>query len=82
MTRRKIPGIILLIILLWITVFAVDWLTVTSFAHPPIFCVRDTENSHYTGLGYSYDAYTHPVNGEFEYRLVIFGSEAVSTFTN
>lgn len=82
LTRKKAFKIVLLILLLWITLFTVDWLTVVFFDHSPIFCIENTDESQYTGLGYSYVVYPHPINGEFEYCLSIFGLEVNSTFTN
>ncbi|MBP1548219.1 MAG: hypothetical protein J6A37_16670 [Oscillospiraceae bacterium] len=82
MTRKRIFKIVAIVVLLWFAIFVIDWITVNSFDYPPVFCIKDTNETHYNGLGYSYDAYPHPVNGEFEYCLYIFGNEVISTFTN
>ncbi len=82
MARKRILKIVLAILLLWIAIFAVDLLAVASFDHEPVFCVESKNESHYTGLGYSYDAYSHPTGGQFEYSLSVFGIEVISTFTN
>jgi len=80
--RRKALKTILIVLLLWLSIFFVDWFTVSCFDHAPIFCVKDDEWNHYTGVGYSYDAYHHPINGRFEYCLYVFGIDIKSTFTN
>ena len=79
--RRKVLKIILGIFLLWLAIFTVDWFSVSCFDHSPIFCVENGRG-HYSGLGYSYDAYSHPISGEFEYCFYVFGGSMKSTFTN
>jgi len=79
--KRKALKIILGVLLLWIGIFSVDWVTVSCFDHSPIFCVKN-DVGHFSGLGYSYDAYTHPISGEFQYCLYLFGVSAISTFTD
>ncbi len=80
--RSRIIKVLLVVLVLWIGFFSVDLITVTRFDHNPIFCIKKPEKSHFTGLGYSYDAYLHPITGEFEYCLYIFGQTAKSTFTD
>lgn len=80
--RKRVLKIILGVLLLWIAIFSVDWVTVSCFDHSPIFCVKDGESGHFTGLGYSYDAYPHPISGEFQYCLYVFGVSTISTFTD
>lgn len=82
MLEKKAVKIIAVVLLVWITIFIVDWFTVACFDHSPIFCIENKDDSHYTGLGYSYDAYPHPINGDYEYCLYIFRFETISTFTN
>ena len=80
--RKRVLKIILGVLLLWIAIFTVDWVTVSCFDHSPIFCVKGGDGSRFRGLGYSYDAYPHPISGEFEYCLYVFGISTKSTFTN
>ena len=80
--RKRVLKIILGVLLLWIAIFSVDWVTVACFDRAPIFCVKDGESGHFTGLGYSYDAYPHPISGEFQYCLYVFGVSTISTFTD
>ena len=80
--RRKALKIILGVSLLWSAIFTADWVTVSCFDHSPVFCVKDGESSHFSGLGYSYDAYPHPISGEFQYCLYVFGVATKSTFIN
>ncbi len=82
MARKRILKAILIIILLWLAVFVVDLLAVASFDHEPVFCFESKNDSHYVGLGYSFDCCSHPVSGQFEYSLSVFGAEITSTFTN
>jgi len=79
---RKVSKIILIVMLLWVSIFAVDWFTVSCLGYPPIFCVKDDDRDHFSGVGYSYDAYHHPISGKFEYCLYVFDFVAASTFTN
>ncbi len=82
MLKRKTLKIILGVLLLWGGIFTVDWVTVACFDRAPIFCVKDSESGHFSGLGYSYNAYPHPISGEFEYCLYVFGDSTISTFTD
>lgn len=79
---KKVIRIVIIVLIIWIVIFAVDFITVTCFDRSPIFCIRNDDNGRYSGLGYSYDAYAHPINGEYQYCLYIFGCETISTFTN
>ena len=51
MARRKAAKIIVVVLLVWITIFIVDWFTVACFDHSPIFCIENKDDSHYIGLG-------------------------------
>lgn len=82
MARKRIFKIMAVVLLLWLVIFVSDWIAVNNFDHPPIFCIKHTNETYYYGLGYSYDAYPHPVSEEFEYCLYIFGNVVKSTFTN
>lgn len=79
---KKVIKIAVIVLLLWIVIFAADFMTVACFGCSPIFCIRNDENKRYSGLGYSYVAYAHPITGEYQYCLYIFGCETISTFTN
>ena len=82
MLRRIVQKVILGVLLLWLAIFSVDFVTVSCFDHAPICCVKDDDRNHFRGLGYSYDAYPHPISGGFEYCLYVFGISTKSTFTN
>ncbi len=79
-TKRVVIGIVI-VLLLWCALFAVDYTAVTVLDCPPVFCM-ESHGHHYNGLGYSYDAYKHPLNGEFQYSLNIFGINVKSTITD
>ncbi len=75
--------VLIAILFLWVSAFIADWVTVDRLNHTPIFCVDTMGDSHhYKGLGYSFDAYTHPITGKLEYCLRVFGIEIVSNFTD
>lgn len=78
---KKVIKIAVIVLLLWIVIFTVDFITVACFNYSPIFCIKN-EETHFSGLGYSYVAYPHPISGEYQFCLYIFGFETVSTFTN
>lgn len=78
---KKIIFIMVLIILLWISMFAVDLYMVYSES-TPIFCISDEDKGHYAGLCYSYDVYKHPITEKNEYCMYLFGIELKSNFTN
>ena len=80
--RRKALKIIPGVLLLWIAVFTADWVAVSCFDRAPIFCVRNDDGGHYSGVGYSYDMYPHPISGEYQYCLYVFGVSTISTFTD
>ena len=79
---KRIFIIVGIVIFLWLAVFAVDCIAVAGFGCPPIFCVKNTDEARYCGLGYSYVVSPHPVSGKTEYCMYIFGNEVRSTFTN
>ena len=83
MKRKRTVIIILILLLIWGGIAAADRVAVDTLGHTPVFCIRSgKEKAHFTGLGYSYDAYVHPVTGKLEYCLYIFGKPVRSTFTN
>ncbi len=82
LTRKKVFKIVGIILLLWLAVSVTDWIAVTGFSRPPIFCIKASSQSHYYGLGYSYSAYAHPITGDFEYSMYVFGNLVKSTVTN
>ena len=66
-------------LLLWAVVWLTDFICVVS-GNYPVFCVRD--ESCFSGLGYSYEVYPHPIMGEREFALYAFGQPVFSNFTN
>ena len=80
--RKTLRRIVPAVMLLWLAVFFMDWIAVAWFERPPFFCIPNREETHYTGLGYAYDAYLHPVSGRFEYCQYVFGFDTVCTMTN
>ncbi|MDO5558943.1 MAG: hypothetical protein Q4F95_05035 [Oscillospiraceae bacterium] len=77
---KKITVIILIVILLWLVMFIVDYLRVVS-EKAPVFCVQ-TKDGCYTGAGYSYEMYPHIITGKKEYSLSFFGRIIKSNYTN
>ena len=83
MARKKVIKILIIMLILWLGVFVVDWFTVAFLGHTPIFCIKSKDDeTHFSGLGYAYDAYPHPISGKFEYCQYVFGFVTRSTFTN
>lgn len=87
--RDKHPGkhkaflIVILILAVWLTAFCADAYAVGIKGRAPLFCVETKKGScHYVGLGYSYDAYGHPLTKEYQYALYLFGKMVKCTFTN
>lgn len=81
--KKKILFIVLAVIIVWISLLVVDNLRVAKYEQNPLFCIEtDNGSNHYAGLGYSFDIYSHPITGEFQYGLNIFGISVKSTFTN
>ena len=79
---KKILKIGIIVIALWIVIFAVDWFAVTAMERAPLFCVGNRERNHFVGLGYSYDVGFNSLSGKYEYCQYIFGIATDSTFTN
>lgn len=81
---KKVLIIIFAVLALWGCLLGFDWYRVTvSDAHTPVFSIRfNPEKHHYTGLGYSFDVYDHPVTGYSEYAFYLFGNLVTSTFTD
>ena len=68
MKKRKariLVFILLFFIAAWFTFFIVDTKRVSD-EKEPLFCIETSEN-HFTGLGYSFDIYPHPITGKSEY---------------
>lgn len=82
MVRKRIIRIAGLALLLWLGAFALDCFAVSCLHRSPVFCVQHQEETHFSGLGYSFDAYAHPISGAYEYVIYVFGCELTSTMTN
>lgn len=82
MTRKRAAKIVLAVPALWLLIFLADYVTVRGAGRAPVFCIADEKASHYTGLGYSYDAGFNSFSGQYEYCLYLFGHAVRSTFTN
>ena len=82
MIRKRIIRIAGLALLLWLGAFALDCFAVSCLHRSPVFCVQHQEKTHFSGLGYSFDAYAHPISGAYEYVIYVFGCELTSTMTN
>lgn len=82
MIRKRIIRIAGLALLLWLGAFALDCFAVSCLHRSPVFCVHHQEETHFSGLGYSFDAYAHPISGAYEYVIYVFGCELTSTMTN
>lgn len=79
---KKVVKIVIIVIVLWIVIFAVDWFAVTAMERVPVFCIGNREGNHFVGLGYSYDCGVNSLSGKFEYCQYIFGIATKATFTN
>lgn len=82
MIRKRIIRIAGLALLLWLGAFALDCFAVSYLHRSPVFCVQHQEETHFSGLGYSFDAYSHPISGAYEYVIYVFGCALTSTMTN
>lgn len=82
MIRKRIIRIAGLALLLWLGAFALDCFAVSCLHRSLVFCVQHQEETHFSGLGYSFDAYAHPISGAYEYVIYVFGCELTSTMTN
>ena len=82
MIRKRIIRIAGLALLLWLGAFALDCFAVSCLHRSPVFCVQHQEETHFSGLGYSFDAYAHPISGAYEYVIYVCGCERTSTMTN
>lgn len=82
MIRKRIIRIAGLALLLWLGAFALDYFAVSCLHRSPVFCVQHQEGTHFSGLGYSFDAYAHPISGAYEYVIYVFGCALTSTMTN
>ena len=82
MIRKRIIRIAGLALLLWLGAFALDCFAVSCLHRSPVFCVQHQEETHFSGLGYSFDAYAHPISGAHAYVIYVFGCELTSTMTN
>lgn len=82
MIRKRIIRIAGLALLLWLGAFALDCFAVSCLHRSPVFCVQHQEETHFSGLGYSFDAYAHPISGAYAYVIYVLGCELTSTMTN
>lgn len=80
--RKRIIRIAGLALLLWLGAFALDCFAVSCLHRSPVFCVQHQEETHFSGFGYSFDAYAHPISGAYEYVIYVFGCALTSTMTN
>ena len=81
--KHKAFFVILIVAVLWLAVFCIDGCAVGIKGRAPIFCMETSKGKgHYVGLGYSYDAYEHPITNEWQYALYVFGKMVKCTFTN
>ena len=64
---------------LWAAAFCTDYARVLQ-EKAPVFCVRT--GATYTGAGYSFETASHPVTGQAENALYIFGGYVTGHFTN
>lgn len=80
--RKRIIRIAGLVLLLWLGAFALDCFAVSCLHRSPVFCVQHHEKTHFSGLGYSFDAYAHPISGAYAYVIYVFGCALTSTMTN
>lgn len=86
--KRKIVYSVFAVILLWICAGIIDFLRVHN-QEKPIFCIQaqrfkdeNHSSSHYTGLGYSFDTYKHPITGNIEFIFYLFSVEVDNNMTN
>ncbi len=78
--KKKAIIIILSTLTAWLSVFVVDYVRVLS-EQSPIFCI-EMQECHYTGLGYAFDQYPHPITGKTEFVMYLFGKMAWNNVTN
>ena len=80
MKKKRLIIAVVIVITIWLSLFIADFIRVAGFEKNPLFAF--SEESHFTGAGYSYDIYRHPVTGRYEYALYLFGIPVTSNFTN
>lgn len=81
--KHKALLVIIIIAALWLAAFCIDGYAVGVKGRAPVFCVETSKGKgHYVGLGYSYDAYGHPITNEYQYALYVLGKKVKCTFTN
>ena len=78
-TLKTVLVCIIGVIALWVGVFCTDYARVLQ-EKAPVFCVHSGES--YTGAGCSFEIASHPVMGQAEYALYIFGRYVRGNFTN
>ena len=77
---KRAAKIILIAVIIWLGIFLVDYSIIINESRP-VFCI-ETEKGCYSGIGYSFETYTHIVTGKTKYALYIFGQPVESNFTN
>ncbi len=80
MKKKTIIITVLSILIAWFAVLTVDYVSVIQ-EMAPIFCI-ETQDCHYTGLGYAFDRYPHPITGKMEFVMYLFGKMAWNNVTN
>ncbi len=78
-TLKTVLVCIIGVLALWGGVFCTDYVRVLQ-EKAPVFCVHN--GAAYTGAGYSFEIASHPVTGQAEYALYIFGRYVRGNFTN
>lgn len=78
-TLKTVLVCIIGVIALWVGVFCTDYVRVLQ-EKAPVFCVHN--GAAYTGAGYSFEIASHPVTGQAEYALYIFGCYVRGNSTN
>lgn len=73
-------GIVIAFLVFWWMLASLDFCLVAKFDADPLFCSKDKH--HFTGMGYSFDTYYHPVTREYQYAYYLFGHMVISTFTD
>lgn len=81
MKTRRAWKYVCIAVLIWLGIFAADWVRVIGMEKPPVFCI-ETADGEYRGLGYTYGLTVHPVTGKTECWLTVFGIYAGSNITN
>ncbi|MCR5330819.1 MAG: hypothetical protein K6E62_06485 [Lachnospiraceae bacterium] len=82
MRKKRLIMAVAIVLIIWFSLFITDFIRVAGMEKNPLFAFTFSDESHYTGAGYSYDIYRHPITGRYEYALYLFGIPVTSNFTN